>query len=89
MNKKFFGQTKSAQEKFANLVHMRVAQLESGVDKTDFQERTARVCTVYTREDVALLSFQLDNACGILSQIRYLLSVIVIILSISIFVSLW
>jgi hypothetical protein len=52
MNKKFFGQTKTklAQEKFANLVHMRVAQLESGVDKTDFQGAdSAGVHGIYTR----------------------------------------
>jgi hypothetical protein len=77
---------KNEEEQFAAITHSDVARIEDGIDDTDFHPRTVRVCAVYTREDVALLVFQLGKVRDVLNQIKKLLfwivfcAVIVIVL---------
>ncbi len=68
----------SGEEIFANMTNHNIKLLEDGTDDTDFSPRTVRVCTVYTREDVALLVFQVGKVQSQLSGIQTTLYIIAI-----------
>jgi hypothetical protein len=73
--------TRLAEEagKFAEFTNQNAGHLESGFDQTDFQARTVRVCSVYTRQDVALLVYHALGARVTLEQIKKLLITIIVL----------
>ena len=63
---------------FAVSTHRETELLEDGTDDSDFKPRTVRVSAVYTRQDVALLVFQVSRIHTVLERIRALLGLILL-----------